>query len=1337
MIKSEPSRIFDQRFAEESIEVACLYCVVGVGETETHLRSMMIAKVRVSLFFLTLLKVKSEIYLHHTNDGFDSESYDCVLVQSSLVYCRRPKEAVNLARNDDAVSCHDNGGEFHRFSELRSKNISISTILHQWKSSLERVEEYSRYLTDASEPDGDLCQCLHPGQFGRSCEYRLPIGETFEETLEWQLIMRQKNPLDVQRYGDIVCYETLQCNSGVLCLDWREICDGIQNCMSGLDEENCDLLEMNRCNEDEYRCVNGMCVPDHFFLDGEQDCLDWSDEIHLKESEKCPLESASDECDDHLCPLHRWSCGDGQCIEYRLAFQRSTNIYCQSGREQYFICETHVNKRQWTMPNGRCYNPSEDDKKYEEPSAKNLSDAEQCQYLLKCSLSGDAEKGCSCDHDPGCAEKRKKVCSSFPIRYPRGAIAAPFLFFLFNRTMNRRNKLPDALLINGNVQCRYSLITVRERVIPFQEDWNVRQIIEDHFCQPSRRISWTQSRPECHQANDSTDRCGEWNRCLSITRIGDKSIDCINGRDEEKLTSTEIEESCARVRQHRLRCSIGQATCLSLLRIGDGNTDCRNAFDAFWFGIGRRELSSMGCNSGRKDECSLLRQYIDQSWTAVSMNRSDVSSKHRIRFRSYCDSFWDLPGSEDEDRLECQRWWICADDQYRCQTGQCIERRWFDDGEWDCQDASDEHRWLNEMTRGVLSRATIFNFTNRSYSIPSTCPSHSHPFLCLSSNATQPGFSCFNLSQIGDGHIDCAGAFDERNTVEHCSRSSMLGLNFRCLSSNTCIPFTQHCSNGFRCPNRSDDEHWCGREYYQPSDSSDFEAFTCFNGKYLPTPSSRCSGDPDCHFWEDEYMCQFSDVFQQTSFREEKQSFRRIKQHIFPFSAYPPDLNITQLTSDSFPTVQHPRNVSENVSSLSAYWCNRGLGVLSMTNDSIACFCPPQYYGEKCEYHRDRLSVVLLLNRSRSVDSWERESRILLKLVVVFLVDAEVLDRDQFHLQPSFGSQTSKMTTHFLYPRSQRRERFFNRSDLLLRHPFSIRIELYQTRRDEQPSLIALWSYPILFDHLPVFRLAKVLQLGESSTDRNPCSSRPCHRNEQCQPLMNNKSQYICLCKTNFTGENCSRKDPQCDQGYCAVGSLCQPSARGSSGRNSSLPFCLCPFNRYGDRCSIEHDRCLLNPCLHGGSCFPDSQPGRVICLCTKEYSGAQCQWERPSIRLSLSIRVPHRGGVIQYLQIDLISLHLTLVDQQVFRTLPQHLEYFHSDLTTTLPDIVLAKLYSSEEDSIPDLYLLSVHLNLQLFSIRGRTEISPINRCDRLQTFSNGNSFTSLGPLDDFLSEL
>ena len=419
-------------------------------------RTRMMGISRMIVLLIIFVVVKSHIFLHHTNDGWGIEQYDCVFVQSSSSpsYCRRPREPFDrFQRDDDATrTCVQNGGEIYMFSELRSKNITINTLQHHWTTNLQQLEEYSLYLRDLRLSDGHLCRCVRLGTFGMACEYQLPVGKTLEETLQWQLIMRNVDQESVQVHGDIVCYETLECESGVLCLDWRDICDGIQQCMEGKDEENCDLLEMNQCDpEEEYRCTNGMCIPDQFFLDGEFDCLDWSDEMPFKDSKNCPRQSVTTECDDHLCPSIEWSCGDGQCIGDRLNFQKSAiGFTCLSGRDQYSICETHLTQMQWTMPDGRCCRGGG----YEASRVANHSDEEICEYLLKCALSVGEEIGCPCDGDSGCAEELARVCRLSLIQYPRGAVVTPYTLFFYNRSRDWPYRWAEFILINGTMRCR-------------------------------------------------------------------------------------------------------------------------------------------------------------------------------------------------------------------------------------------------------------------------------------------------------------------------------------------------------------------------------------------------------------------------------------------------------------------------------------------------------------------------------------------------------------------------------------------------------------------------------------------------------------------------------------------------------------------------------------------------------------------------------------------------------------------------------------------------------------------------------------------------------------------
>ena len=1142
--------------------------------------------------------------------------------------------------------------------------------------------------------------------------------------------MRKNNSQKVQIYGDIICYETLECESGMLCLDWREICDGIQHCLEGKDEENCDLLEMNECDEaEEYRCENGMCIPQEFFLDGDLDCLDWSDEMPFKDSSECTRESVNIECDDHLCPPNLWSCGDGQCISDRLGFQRlSTTTTCASGRNEYFLCETRVSNPQWTMSNGRCFLGD----RYESLTMLNRNNEEQCEYLLKCTLSRGSEMHCSCYDDPRCARQLARECRLPLIRYPRRSMVTPFTFFLFNRTRNWLNRQPDFVEINGTVRCRAMLVTVREKIIPFDKNWSERQMIEEHFCQPlvsniSSSSMFSTGQP-CHHENESTEVCEAWNPCLSRTRIRDGEKNCLNGRDEEEPSEMEMEKNCARVRRHRFRCSNDEPSCLSVIRLGDGFGHCRNRFDELFFGVGRT-ISSIACDYQRQDQCSLLRQYIEQS--SKSTMKKNVQERSELPFRSHCDTFSDLPGREDENLRECEQWWICPHDQHRCPTGQCLEQSWINDLEWDCPDASDEHTSLISITGEMLGRALEYDFANRSFFVPSSCPEQPHSYLCLSSNATEQGFACFNLSQIGDGNIDCAGGQDERNTLRNCSHSSpsILGSSFLCPSTNTCIPYYLHCwKDEHRCPNRSDDELWCDRQR-RPLNCFDVNDFVCFGGRCAK--GARCNENFECPFWEDEYMCDYSSSFNRVlvPYRERKRFSPRRRLTILHFALYPLDVNITQLEfSSPLIIVPLPSSITSLSNSSPPYWCNRGLGILSTRNHStILCFCPPQYYGDKCEYHADRLSVVLHADLSQLTQIDRDDPTILLKLLVLFLFnDDQVLMFDQFHLHPSvkfdsfLNKKKSKLITHFLYPRSptfllNRRERFFNRS------PFSIRIELYQTRINQSPSMLAVWKYPLDFAHLPVSRLSKVLRFNRSPLDQlNPCSSQPCGRNERCHQLMNNRSQFICLCTTNFTGENCSEVDQQCLQGYCnSKDSLCQPNSRLSRRENSS-PFCLCSLNRYGQRCEIEYDVCLSHPCLNNGSCFPDSQLDRLICLCRKEYFGSRCEMKRSSFYFALSTELLHRGVVLQVLRIDLSSLELTLLQQQAFLTIPHLMEYYHQD-QSQITGLVLAKVYSSAEASFSDVHLLSVYQSI--VSIQGRTNISSINRCEHRRTFSSSSS--------------
>ena len=164
------------------------------------------------------------------------------------------------------------GGKKWTYKELLEHNITPWEVLW-WSSSIEKVDDYARVFYHQSMmdlPHRFLCNCTVEGSFEKNCEYELLFDRTSFNKAVMITLEHKVNHRHHQLLGSIWCYTTLlSCNYGMLCLDWRNICDGQQECMDGRDEENCDKLEFNECEHSDYRCTNGMCIDEEYWLDGE------------------------------------------------------------------------------------------------------------------------------------------------------------------------------------------------------------------------------------------------------------------------------------------------------------------------------------------------------------------------------------------------------------------------------------------------------------------------------------------------------------------------------------------------------------------------------------------------------------------------------------------------------------------------------------------------------------------------------------------------------------------------------------------------------------------------------------------------------------------------------------------------------------------------------------------------------------------------------------------------------------------------------------------------------------------------------------------------------------
>jgi hypothetical protein len=286
----------------------------------------------------------------------------------------------------------------------------------------------------------------------------------------------------------------------------------------------------------------------------------------------------------------------------------------------------------------------------------------------------------------------------------------------------------------------------------------------------------------------------------------------------------------------------------------------------------------------------------------------------------------------------------------------------------------------------------------------------------------------------------------------------------------------------------------------------------------------------------------------------------------------------------------------------------------------------------------------------------------------------------------------------------KKRVRYSNRSNIIEEHPYSVRIEAYELKLNEKVRLVAVWLYTIYFDFLPSFLLAKVLRFIEPGASTNPCFSNPCKPQQECHQVLNQNSTYVCLCPPNFKGDDCSILDDMCKEDFCSRNALCKPNYRGLLDGNDR-PYCICPANQIGDRCNLIHDKCDLNPCQNNGTCLPLSEINAYFCLCKDHYYGDECQYEKRSVQLYINESVGHQAAVVQYFNINLLTLNLILMNQHIYVPLPKFLHSVYNG--EIVPDIIVVKLYSKVKNEV---YLISVRTDTE--SINGTTEVNEKTVC-------------------------
>ncbi|CAF1136975.1 unnamed protein product [Adineta steineri] len=1235
------------------------------------------------LFFMN---IQARIFLFDTEDSRRVEQHDCLYYTSdvSVKYCRRSNNGSTLDRS--SFTCF-NGGEQLSFQYLLEQNISPQEIL-QWNSSIERADDYASFFYYRDEKnlmnDEFLCHCIHPGTFGKYCEYHFLDGAlTFEQSIKQQFEQKEKNHWAAQHYGDILCYKTIPCYSGLLCLDWRNICDGEQQCSGGYDEENCDLLEFNECDDDEYRCMNGMCIPEDYWLDGDSDCMDGSDEKTGQLHNDCFYQPDQFRCDEKFCSRGQWSCGDGQCIEAwnRFGYQQifSSDDYCLSHRELNHMCEANWRWPLWTLSQtGLCTNQFGYDDPELSMSQTSSSSDERCTYLIRCALSQGFERDCVCNH-LNCSQLIIDQCGPGPLyAYPNQALVRPYMFSLYEIDRSWLDRTPDQYLFDGEILCRgyYGKISVLDSKglninfiwiqqphiyldFEFCRKVSVKNLLEFHFdigCWANQTLTFNKR----SYAFDPR-FCPNSHRCLSQYRSRDRISDCYEDSDEDESNYTEL--FCKNIRNHRLSCSRQEPYCISIHLINIANGICSDGYDRYLFGSDR-DIKHVFCLNRNDQDCQLLRDYIrNSSIRNMSSNIQSIQSRSRLRYHWYCDSFWDTPSHSDESVEFCQSW-ICPKNQYQCQTGQCIQLQWLCDGEWDCSDASDEEVLLSIMHFSEHNQK-LDDFSNRiikcyqkysNQSFSKIC-NISSELPCFRANVSDPlnineSRPCIPFNRVGDGYEDCVAGHDEKNTAVHCL-GSMLGFNVRG-NDGTCYAYKHICSLISNDPNW---RTWCFYRNNNSSSCSNKNDVICLDGSCRP--NARCNKKLECTHGEDEYRCILSSLESESiQYRWEKESARFSQEPQLQLNLYP---SLSTIESIQSKTKRLMIMEEEN-----AFMCNRGVTIGWMREYKV-CFCPPTYYGKYCQFYNDRLTIITHLNLSVEM------SHLMFK-VIVTLHESDIdiaISHYQFIVNGTFERQNyvkhrftllfSRLTEMLRF----KQIRYFTRSNILENQPYSIHFNLFQLNSNEIIEL-GRWTYPIYFDFLPSFRLVKFLSFPDEFLNQtnHSCINHSCPSNSICLPIINQQDQYYCSWQNGTYDANQSY-EPLCIS-YCSSNSFCKPEYRGFLS-NLGQPFCVCPLGYFGPRCNLRHEECHSQPCFNNGTCYltyDSTGENPFRCECETNFYGDRCQWTKSFIGIDLNM-TDHKAiiSVVQFCDVFRTSYEILVQDQQLINGIPLTVSYNHPSI--------------------------------------------------------------------------
>ncbi|CAF0773728.1 unnamed protein product [Adineta steineri] len=694
---------------------------------------MLFGKILILFFLLHCVNLQLQINFYQTNwinEDHDFE-HDCLNIIS---YTReesydRQMMSYCMTKWPSKFAIQDNNFDKKlTFFELSQQHIT-GEQLYLWSAPIDLIEQYQYYLNRQSYFDSTsslanqvFYNCTLP-YFGSKCQYMFNNYDYNYSSLN-EII---SNYYEYNRYQPslFTCYIHLECNRGPSpsCLDWTEICDGKFDCLdSRIDEEHCWQLEIHQCNEDEFQCSYGGCIPKVFFHDDSMipDCLDQSDEMFRN-------------------------------------IQKSNHISDLDIKEPTFMYEdiscAKINRFKYPLHllTSSCVPSREDLLSHTMLSIKPNLITDECWTAFKCVILMPVPSNQICEKLCGievCDRIIDKMCpdmiyiSTYPFFHDR-------FYVVYNKSRlesifgppkptyvcydNEFLDVPNdnkRLLIFNNKTCRRYDDSNTGYIGFFETRWIQLRL--------NPMLEWLhKSTPLIYNNSAFCDRsimyqCINSSKCIMKARLFDNTADCYYDDDEHLSTfnNTNLQQL-----QNIFRCKTTDIYLPTYL-LNDGICHCRMPGDSYCADENSHKYyfrKTISFQTICDKEIHLTPQIFGDTET----DETNCDQWPLMHIYNRCDGFWHIPDGSDELNCDLSLSLLnCSENEHVCVSSKtdkliCLSIEHVNDNITDCIGAADEPKLCRQNQLGSKD-AKLFACNNTKYEKNSTCLSGD--YLCNGEN---------------------------------------------------------------------------------------------------------------------------------------------------------------------------------------------------------------------------------------------------------------------------------------------------------------------------------------------------------------------------------------------------------------------------------------------------------------------------------------------------------------------------------------------------------------------------------------------------------------------------